>query len=111
MKAVGALPEGYKEIYSIDLQKNKKMSLFINLLAVIIAVLLLITDAFMCTDFFFIRYGERIDCLYDKVCHIVCSDYRVHNIARTGAWRCDENLRDSKGEIRIYGLICLCRKQ
>lgn len=40
MMAVEALPEGYREFYSVDLQKNKKVSLFVNLLAVIIAVLL-----------------------------------------------------------------------
>ncbi len=47
MKAVGILPEGYKEIYSIDLQKNKKMSLLVNLLAVIIALLLLVPMHFL----------------------------------------------------------------
>lgn len=47
MKAMGSLPEGYKEIYSIDLQKDKKMSLFVNLLAVIIAVLLLVPMHFL----------------------------------------------------------------
>ena len=40
MMAVEALPEGYREFYSVDLQKNKKVSLLVNLLAVIIAVLL-----------------------------------------------------------------------
>ena len=38
MKAVAALPDGYKEIYSIDLQKNKKMSLLVNLLAIFISI-------------------------------------------------------------------------
>lgn len=42
MKSVKTLPEGYKEIYSIDLQKNKKMSFLINLLAVVIALLLMV---------------------------------------------------------------------
>ena len=42
MKAVTALPEGYKEVYSIDLQKDKKMALIINLIAVAIAVLLVV---------------------------------------------------------------------
>ena len=36
MKAVNALPEGYKELYSVDLQKNKKTALIVNLLAVVI---------------------------------------------------------------------------
>lgn len=38
MKAVTTLPEGYKEIYSIDLQKDKKMSVIVNLLAALMAV-------------------------------------------------------------------------
>lgn len=38
MKAVAALPDGYKEIYSIDLKKNKKMSLLVNLLALLIGI-------------------------------------------------------------------------
>ena len=47
MKAVEALPEGYREFYAIDLQKNKKMFLLVNLLAVIIAVLLLVPMLFL----------------------------------------------------------------
>ena len=42
MKAVKNLPEGYREICTIDLQKNKKMALFVNLLAIVIAALLAI---------------------------------------------------------------------
>ena len=42
MKAIEALPENYKEIYSIDLQKNKKLAVIINLLAVIIALVLVV---------------------------------------------------------------------
>ncbi|MEE1198164.1 MAG: DUF3267 domain-containing protein [Acutalibacteraceae bacterium] len=40
MKSVECLPEGYKEIYAIDLQKDKKIALLVNLLALAIAVLL-----------------------------------------------------------------------
>lgn len=40
MKAVENLPEGYSEIYAIDLQKNKKTALFVNLLSIIIAILM-----------------------------------------------------------------------
>ena len=42
MKAVKNLPEGYREICTIDLQKNKKMALVVNLLAIVIAALLAI---------------------------------------------------------------------
>ena len=47
MKAVVTLPEEYKEFYSIDLQKNKKMSLRENLLSVIIAVILFVPMHFL----------------------------------------------------------------
>lgn len=46
MRAIKTLPEGYKEIYSIDLQKDKKMSLFVNLMAIIISVLLMVPMQF-----------------------------------------------------------------
>lgn len=42
MKAVNSLPDGYKEYYSIDLQKNKKMSLVVNLIAVIIVLAMVV---------------------------------------------------------------------
>ena len=47
MKAVECLPEGYREIYSVDLQKNKKMAIFVNLLAVVIAVILVLPMLFV----------------------------------------------------------------
>ncbi|MBQ6837164.1 MAG: DUF3267 domain-containing protein [Clostridia bacterium] len=40
MKAVKILPESYKEMYSVDLQKDKKMALLVNAMAVIIAILM-----------------------------------------------------------------------
>ncbi len=42
MKAVTSLPEGYKEIYKIDLEKNKKTALLVNLGALIIAAILIV---------------------------------------------------------------------
>ena len=47
MKAVECLPEGYREIYSVDLQKNKKMAIFVNLLAVAIAIILVLPMLFV----------------------------------------------------------------
>lgn len=38
MKALNSLPDGYNQIYEIDLQKNKKMSLLVNGIAILIAV-------------------------------------------------------------------------
>ncbi len=42
MKAFETLPEGYGEFYAVDLQKDKKMSLVVNLLAAVIAVLMIV---------------------------------------------------------------------
>lgn len=41
-RAVETLPEGYKEYYSVDLQKNKKTAVFVNVLSLVIAVLLIV---------------------------------------------------------------------
>ncbi len=42
MKALEILPDGYKEIYAIDLQKDKKTAIFVNVLAIVIGVALVI---------------------------------------------------------------------
>ena len=46
MKAVSQLPDGYREIYAIDLQKNKKLALLVNGLAIAITVLLAVPAHF-----------------------------------------------------------------
>ena len=38
MKAAESLPQNYKEIFSVNLQKDKKTALFVNLTAVVIAL-------------------------------------------------------------------------
>lgn len=40
MKAINSLPEDYKEIYSINLQKDKKVAIFLNMAALIVMVLM-----------------------------------------------------------------------
>ena len=47
MKAVKNLPDNYKEIYSIDLQKNKKLAFIVNSIALIIAVLMTVPMHFV----------------------------------------------------------------
>lgn len=46
MKAVTHLPEGYVEIYSVDLQKNKKVALFINAFALVIVAAMAVPALF-----------------------------------------------------------------
>jgi len=64
MKAVNVLPEGYNEILSIDLQKNKKLSLLVNGIALLIAAVLVVPMAFLVPfstffnmDDYWFRYG------------------------------------------------------
>lgn len=47
MRSFSALPGDYKEIVSIDLQKNKKLMLLVNVIAVIIAVAMVVPAAFV----------------------------------------------------------------
>lgn len=47
MKSYDVLPEGYKEIYFIDLQKDKKMAFLVNMIAVLISVAMIVPMHFV----------------------------------------------------------------
>jgi hypothetical protein len=47
MKSSEKLPEGYEKIYSVDLQKNKKLSLLVNGIAVAIMLLMVVPMRFL----------------------------------------------------------------
>ena len=54
MKAVEHLPEGYREIDTVDLKKNKALAVFVNVLAAVIAVAMVIPMHFIVPiDFLF----------------------------------------------------------
>ena len=54
MKAVDHLPEGYREIDTVDLKKNKALAVFVNVLAAVIAVAMVIPMHFIVPiDFLF----------------------------------------------------------
>ena len=46
MKALNILPDGYSQIYEIDLQKNKKKMLLVNGIALLISVLMVVSMCF-----------------------------------------------------------------
>lgn len=46
MKEIRTLPEGYREIYSVDLQKNKKVALLINVLSLLIGAVMVVAMHF-----------------------------------------------------------------
>ncbi len=47
MKAFETLPDGYREICSVDLQKNKKAALTVNIIAVVITAVLVVPMLFV----------------------------------------------------------------
>lgn len=47
MKSFQALPENYKQIYSVDLQRDKKIALLVNLLALLIAAIMAVPMHFV----------------------------------------------------------------
>jgi len=47
MRAVCELPVGYEEIYAVDLQKDKKKALLVNLIAIGIAALMIVPMLFV----------------------------------------------------------------
>ena len=68
MKALNILPDGYSQIYEIDLQKNKKKSLLVNGVAFLISILMIVPMCFYIPIFelfsfeegmaqYFIRFG------------------------------------------------------
>ncbi len=46
MKTTQSLPENYAELLTIDLQKNKKLAILVNLLAIILAALMVVPMCF-----------------------------------------------------------------
>jgi len=51
MKAKAALPEEYREIFAVDLQKDKKMALAVNGAAILIGILMAVPAHFYCSFF------------------------------------------------------------
>lgn len=51
MKSLQALPQGYNEIFSVDLQKNKKLALILNVTALLIGIALAVPIHFCVSVF------------------------------------------------------------
>ena len=88
MRSTPALPEGYTEVYAIDLQKNKKMALLVNVLALVIAAAMVIPMLFVVPishlfeteqgiGIYFIRLGVMV---LSMVAYMVLHEL-VHGIA------------------------------
>ncbi len=92
MKSVKALPEGYGEIFSVNLQKDKKIALFINALALIIAVAFAVPMHFYIpfTTLFDMQNGLknyiiRFACLLGSLVLYMILHELVHGIAMKAA--------------------------
>lgn len=109
-KAVSELPKGDRQILHIDLQKDKKLVVLVNVLAVIIALAFAIP----------MHYYVPIDSLFDMsqgiwawalrygVLLVLMVAYMV--LSRAGSWRGDEAVRYEKSKIWLYRTLCLCRQ-
>lgn len=88
MKAIGVLPEDYGEIYSLNLQKDKRTAIIVNLLALAIAAVMAVSMNFFVpvTSFFdmsggIVRYFLRLAALIVLMVLYTVLHELVHGIA------------------------------
>lgn len=88
MKAIGVLPEDYGEIYSLNLQKDKRAAIIVNLLALAIAAVMAVSMNFFVpvTSFFdmsggIVRYFLRLAALIVLMVLYMVLNELVHGIA------------------------------
>ena len=70
MKSVSQLPQGYGEILQIDLQKNKKQAMIVNVLSIAIGAIMVVIAAFF-VPLSSIFDGEPMDALVKYVAMIM----------------------------------------
>lgn len=88
MKAIGVLPEDYGEIYSLNLQKDKRAAIIVNLLALAIAAVMAVSMNFFVpvTSVFdmsggIVRYFLRLAALIVLMVLYMVLHELVHSIA------------------------------
>lgn len=88
MKAIGVLPEDYGEIYSLNLQKDKRAAIIVNLLALAIAAVMAVSMNFFVpvTSVFdmsggIVRYFLRLAALIGLMVLYMVLHELVHGIA------------------------------
>ena len=88
MKAIGVLPEDYREIYSLNLQKDKRTAIIVNLLAFAIAAVMAVSMNFFVpvTSVFdmsggIVRYFLRLAALIVLMVLYMVLHELVHGIA------------------------------
>ncbi len=60
MKAISNLPKGYENIYTVNLQKDKKTSLFVNLFSILIGILMVVLMHFIIPVFLLFDMSEGL---------------------------------------------------
>lgn len=73
MRALQKLPSDYREIYSVNLQKDKKVALFINGLSILIAVVLIISVNFFIPITMLFNPEKGLADYFIKVLVLACS--------------------------------------
>lgn len=105
MKAVEHLPEGYREIYAIDLQKDKKMALLVNCLVLLIAALLIVPAHFYIpiTSLFSMESGYGAYMLRFGVLLVLMVVYMVlHELVHGAAMKLCGTKKIKYGFTRMY---------
>lgn len=105
MKAVSQLPDGYREIYSVDLQKDKKLSLLVNGLAILIGVLLAVPMHFVVPIYtlFDMSQGLGAYCLRFGVLMVAIVAYMVaHELVHGAAMKLCGTKRVKYGYTGLY---------
>jgi len=105
MKAVSQLPDDYREIYAIDLQKNKKMAVLVNGLALLIGVLLAVPMHFIVPihTLFDMSQGLGAYCLRFGVLMVAIVAYMVaHELVHGAAMKLCGTKRVKYGYTGLY---------
>ena len=105
MKAVSQLPDAFREIYAIDLQKDKKLSLLVNGLAILIGVLLAVPMHFVVPIYtlFDMSQGLGAYCLRFGVLMVAIVAYMVaHELVHGAAMKLCGTKRVKYGYTGLY---------
>ena len=108
MRGTLTLPDGYAGLCSIDLQKDKRLALLINGLALLIALplvflgnrIVLLRTLFSMDDGFWLLFSAP-GYADGRVCGICCP-------ARTGAWRLYEIFQRRARALRLHRAVRVC---
>ena len=71
MKAIGVLPEDYGEIYSLNLQKDKRTAIIVNLLALAIAAVMAVSMNFFVPVTSFFDMSGGIVCYFLRLAALI----------------------------------------